>query len=309
LAFNVLEKDPDYFLGCAIEWDPITRVIKLDLGKYLREIVAKYDMTDIHSSPIPLPAGRNIYMKEEWNCDENLRNLYQQIAGSLNYAAQLRPELVFSVSQLSCMMSCPSQENLSLARQVIKYIIRSLDLKITYRLDDINDPQSEINNELMIFTDSDWATSVDTLCSHRCYVIMFAGAGIAHRSKSHKSVMLSSAAAEYYEASEGCCELAYLCGILKDFNGAECPSIPTYIDNQACIAMAKMPVFSEKQKHIPIRVCHLRECCSNKMVELRPIGMRFEVADIGTKVLPEPAFVMLRNVLLGLTTLSDLQGM
>jgi len=30
--FNVLEKDPDYFLGCAIEWDPITSVIKLDRG-------------------------------------------------------------------------------------------------------------------------------------------------------------------------------------------------------------------------------------------------------------------------------------
>jgi len=74
------------------------------------------------------------------------------------------------------------------------------------------------------------------------------------------------------------------------------------IVNQACIAMAKTPVFSEKQKHIPIRVCHLRECCSNKIVELRPIGTRFEVADIGTKARPEPAVAMLFNVLLGLTT-------
>jgi len=138
---------------------------------------------------------------------------------------------------------------------------------------------------------------------------MFAGAAIAHRSKSHKSVMLSSAAAEYYEASEGCCELAYISGILKDFYGAECPSTPTYIDNQACIALAKMPVFSETQKHIPIRVCHLRKCCPNKMVELRPISTRLEVADIGTKALPESAFVMLRNVLLGLATFSNLQGM
>ena len=48
-TFNELEKDPEYFLGCAIEWDPITGIIKLDPGKYLREIVAKYDMTDIHS--------------------------------------------------------------------------------------------------------------------------------------------------------------------------------------------------------------------------------------------------------------------
>jgi len=70
-----------------------------------------------------------------------------------------------------------------------------------------------------------------------------------------------------------------------------------------------MPVFSEKQKHIPIRVCHLCECCSFKTVELRLIGTRFEVTDIGTKALPEPAFIMLRNVLLGLTAFSDLHGM
>jgi len=30
VGFNVLEKDPHYFLCCAIEWDPITSVIKLD---------------------------------------------------------------------------------------------------------------------------------------------------------------------------------------------------------------------------------------------------------------------------------------
>jgi len=60
---------------------------------------------------------------------------------------------------------------------------------------------------------------------------MFAGAAIAHRSKAHTSVMLSSAAAEYYEPSEGCRELVYIRGISKDFYGAECPSTPTYIDN------------------------------------------------------------------------------
>jgi len=45
------------------------------------------------------------------------------------------------------------------------------------------------------------------------------------------------------------------------------------------------------------------------MVKLRPIGTRFEVADIGTKALSELAFVMLCNVLLGIITFSKLQGM
>jgi len=48
-------------------------------------------------------------MNGEWNGDKNLRNLYQQIAGSLNYAAQLRPELMFTVSQLFRVMSCLTQ--------------------------------------------------------------------------------------------------------------------------------------------------------------------------------------------------------
>ena len=43
------------------------------------------------------------------------------------------------------------------------------------------------------------------------------------------------------------------------------------------------------------------------MVELRPVGTRFEVADFGTKVLPQPAFVMLRNELLDITTFSEPQ--
>jgi hypothetical protein len=43
--------------------------------------------------------------------------------------------------------------------------------------------------------------------------------------------MLSSAAAEYYEASEGCRELIYIRGILEDFYGVTLPLTPMYIDN------------------------------------------------------------------------------
>jgi len=73
---------------------------------------------------------------------------------------------------------------------------------------------------------------------------------------------------------------------------------PTCIDNQACIAMAKMPVFSEKQKTFQCGVvtCASLQCCSNKMVEPRHIGARSEVADIGTNAVLEPASVMLRTL-------------
>ena len=106
------------------------------------------------------------------------------------------------------------------------------------------------------------------------HIVMMSGGCVAHRSKAHTSVMLSSAATEYYEASEGCRELTYIRGILEDFYGSALPPTPMYIDNEACIAMGKTPVFSERQEHIPIRMCHLKECCAEKLVSSVPIALQ-----------------------------------
>ena len=113
---------------------------------------------------------------------------------------------------------------------------------------------------------------------------------------------------EYYEASESCRELAYIRGILEDFYGEPLPPTPLYINNAACISMGNLPVFSERQKHIPIRVAHLKECTAERMVELKPVNTKFELADIGTKALPSPAFVMLCDVILGKVSFSSVQG-
>jgi hypothetical protein len=99
-AFDVVEKDPDDFLGSAIEWDPGTGVIMLDASKYLREVIAQFDMVGAHPSPIPAPAGMKIYANESWDGDEKFRNLYQQYCGCINYAALIRPELSYYASQI-----------------------------------------------------------------------------------------------------------------------------------------------------------------------------------------------------------------
>ena len=71
--------------------------------------------------------------------------------------------------------------------------------------------------------------------------MLLAGDAVSWRSRSHKSVMLSSAAAEYYEASEACREIAFVRGILSDFYGKDevepLEPTPLMIDNQAAIAM------------------------------------------------------------------------
>jgi len=217
----------------------------------------------------------------------------------------MRPELQFYAAQLCKVMSRPTEENMGLARQVLMYFKGTVNDRLTFRTVGC-DGITEIDVFLMSFSDGDWACAVDTRRSHGCHLVMFAGAAIAWRSKTQKSVMLSTAAAEYYEGSEACREIAFVRGILEDIYETKLPPTPLYIDNTAAIAMGKLPQFTERQKHIPIRICHLKECAANGLIDLRPISTRHELADIGTKALAFLCFQRLKEVLLGKVRFTDL---
>ena len=76
--FELEEKEPDYFLGCGIIQDE-SGVIHLDPSKYIREMLAKYDMDKSVCSPLPMPAGTIVYMPDdEEKGDEQRTNLFQQ---------------------------------------------------------------------------------------------------------------------------------------------------------------------------------------------------------------------------------------
>ena len=121
--------------------------------------------------------------------------------------------------------------------------------------------------------------------------------------------MLSSASAEYYEASEACREIAFIRSILSDFYAIErLAPTPLLIDNRAAIAMGNTPQFTEKQKHIPIRICHLKECCAEGMVELWPVSTKNEMADIGTKALGTDAFGHIKPIIFGHRPLSTVMA-
>ncbi len=48
-------------------------MIQIDVRKYLREVIVKFDMVGEHPSSIPAPAGMKIYTNENWDGDEKFR--------------------------------------------------------------------------------------------------------------------------------------------------------------------------------------------------------------------------------------------
>lgn len=55
------------------------------------------------------------------------------------------------------------------------------------------------------------------------------------------------------------------------------------IDNKSAIAFAKNPLFYERNKCIDTRFHYIRQCVSNKQVELKHVKTKLQIVDIFIK--------------------------
>ena len=74
-------------------------------------------------------------------------------------------------------------------------------------------------------------------------------------------------------------------------------SIEIYADNSLVIALTKNLVFHDRNKHIDTRFHYLRDCITNKEVEVKYMKTQDQVANIFTKPLKYDVFIKMRDIL------------
>ncbi len=84
------------------------------------------------------------------------------MVGSLLYVAQgTRPDISYSVSELSCFVSNPGKVHLEQAKRFFRYLSKTSALHLEYSPSAV--PGSPVaDNQLWGYVDSDWAGCPDT---------------------------------------------------------------------------------------------------------------------------------------------------
>ena len=168
-------------------------IIYLDQTAYLQKVLQRFDLLNAKATATPLPEGYQPSPNTS-TASPALRSEFQQVIGSLLYIMLgTRPDIAFAVTKLSQHAANPTEEHLSKALYICRYLLGSANYAMV-----LNGPS---NGGLMAYADSDWASDPNTRKSTTGYLVKLAGAVFSWSSRAQKTIALSSTEAEYMSLS------------------------------------------------------------------------------------------------------------
>ncbi|WVY91439.1 hypothetical protein V8G54_036953 [Vigna mungo] len=226
--------DLTYFLG--IEVARNNSGIHLCQHKYTLDLLTEAGM--INCAPMSTPMVHSSRLTSQVDLLNDVdASSYRRLIDRLIYLTTTRPDITFSVNNLNQFVSSPTTLHQQAAYRILRYLKGSPGNNILL--------QSNNNNQLKAYSDSDWATCPE----------------------SRKSVT-----AEYRALTAVTCELQWLTYILHDLRIITTQPIIAYCDNRSAIQIASNQVFHERTKHIEIE-CHIvRDKLNTGLLKLLPIS-------------------------------------
>ncbi len=260
-----------WILGTAIETTPDN--IKMHQERYILDMIKKYQMENC--KPVNTPMVPD-------NSDANPNTIFQEpdryrsLIGSLIFASVIsRPDIAYAVGKLSQVMDNPSEKDWIAAKRVLRYLSNKTQIGPIY--------SNTGNNNLIGYSDSDWAGDNVGRKSTSAYVFTLAGAAISWCSKKQTIVALSSTEAEYIAASSASQEALYIRQLLKDLKYEQTDPTPLFIDNQGAITLSNNQMTNKRTKHIDVRYHFIRDIVEKKEIICGYISTEEMIADCLTK--------------------------
>jgi Reverse transcriptase (RNA-dependent DNA polymerase) len=128
-------------------------VITLDQKDYLMIVLKRFNMHNVKEVSTPLPSGYNP-VPNKLPVDEKLCTKYQQVIGLLLYLMLgTRPDIAFAVTKMAQFAANPSEEHLTKALYICKYLAGMMDYSLQYGLK---------QEGLYAYADADWASDLES---------------------------------------------------------------------------------------------------------------------------------------------------
>jgi hypothetical protein len=246
------------------------------------------------------PASQNDTVMRPIEKEERLsqegQSKYRSGVGTLLWLMKhSRPDIANAVREASKVMDGATKAHWKYLLRIIKYILSTRNHTLQYTVND----NHKYGIHMRGLCDSDYAGDRDTRKSVTGYVIYLSGCLITWKSKSQKSVTLSSSEAEYVSISEITKDILFVKQVLE-FLGQEIESpIKIQVDNIGAIYMAENGASSNQTKHVNTRYHFVRELIEDGTLMIEFVKSENNDSDIFTKNLGKELFMKHKNKFMG----------
>jgi hypothetical protein len=303
--FSMSDQGPlKWFLGMHVARNRESRTLSLDQSRYITDFLKKYGMDACN--PVLSPSDVKVTLtkpdspltpEDEAQVSRHPFKFSSCIGSTLYAALSSRFDVCYPVNVAARHTAWPGPSHFTAVKRVLRYLKGTHTYSVLYGSSPLND--HKVQPTLFAYSDSDWAACKDTRSSTSCHMVYFCGGPIQAVTRRLKCIALSSTDAEYYALSDTARELSHIRRMASDIIGSPLPGpTPIFVDNQAAINIATSETCSRRSKHIEIRFHHVREMIKKRVVKPYKIDTKYNMADIGTKSLPAPRFLFLRDRLM-----------
>ncbi|XP_076881687.1 secreted RxLR effector protein 161-like [Bidens hawaiensis] len=219
------------------------------ISEFKKRMMSTFEMTDlgllsyflgleIHQSKSGIFMSQEKYAKEL--SDEEI---YRSLVGSLIYLTHTRPDLAYSVSQVSRYMQHPSKLHFGAVKRIMRYVAGTLNFGLWFEI--VNNDQ-----EVVLTGYSDWAGCFDDRKSISANVFTLGSVVITNK---QNTAALSSTEAKYIASIAATCQAIWLRRILDDLKFIQKNATIIYYDNKSTICLSKNLIMHSRSKHIELK--------------------------------------------------------
>ncbi|MBW0560795.1 hypothetical protein O181_100510 [Austropuccinia psidii MF-1] len=270
------KKKPTQHLGYLLKWS--SDKILINQTGLITKTLQQFNMDDCR--PVKTPCNGNFLNELELGISNKVLNvtLFQQALGSIKYLTHhTRPDILFTVNQLSQYSTRPNQSHSNALKHLLQYLKGLKDKCLIY---------SHFTAKEMLtgWADADYANVKEDRKSITGYVVFALGNPVCWLSKKQLVVAQSTTEAEYIAMNICMKQLRWITFVFSDLGYGSIQPI-LYNDNSGAVTISKQASLNANTKHIEVRYQYVQDCAMKKLVTVVQVSTNDMIADILTNPL------------------------
>lgn len=287
---------PTKLLGMRIHQDISCGTITLDQGYYINESLDRFNMRDCNMVETPHAVGVYLNSSMSPSTPDEITRMkqvpYRELVGSLNYIATMtRPDISTAVGVLCRFGANPGPLHWNAAKRILKYLSGTQTYGIKYS------KSTNGCNQVVGYSDSDWAGDPETRRSTSGFVFCLANGPISWNSKRQRAVSTSSVEAEYVALYGATREATWVRQLLAELGFRQEQPTTIFEDNNGCIAISQNRRTDERTKHIDVKYHFTREKVEQGTIVVKPCRTDQMIADSLTKPIDTKKYLWCRQAM------------